>query len=320
MTDKLQLMFARSLERPGPYRVAFLAILVLAPPLVAYTSTPYGPELYPIYLIAPILLGIGFRDAGPTFFVVASLLLVFFRYILTPYDNPHPVTLALLFCIYLLLAIMSVGLTKNYLQTKHKTLELIAALAKSLDSRDANTASHSENAARYALMIAEEMKLSPKMCESIYIGGLLHDIGKIGVPEHILLNPKKLSNDDFAHIKEHPSLGFHTLQHIDEFEKNGVLDIVLYHHERYDGKGYPNGLKGEDIPLPARIMAIADTFDAMTSNRVYRDALGLDLVVDEIRKQKGSQFDPDIADVFLTILSRQGGHIFEYLKTYKTPF
>ncbi|MEH7331866.1 HD-GYP domain-containing protein [Neobacillus drentensis] len=210
----------------------------------------------------------------------------------------------------MLITLISVHLTKNYRKSNRNKLEVILSLAKSLDSRDPYTGSHSEKVAKYALMIAKELKLSHKDCEAVYIGGLLHDIGKIGVPEHILLKSSQLTSEEYDIIKKHPVKGFKTIEHISSFRENGVLDMVLYHHERFDGKGYPFGKKGEEIPLTARIIAVADTFDAMTSKRVYRNKLNLEYVYNEIKANKGLQFDPLIAEVFLKILKRQGTKIF----------
>jgi len=145
------------------------------------------------------------------------------------------------------------------------------------------------------------MNLSKVSCEIIRKGALLHDIGKIGIPERILGKNGKLTNEEYEIIKSHPILGHNMIKHIGDFDKNGVLDIILYHHERYDGKGYPKGLKGDQIPLFARIVGIADTFDAMTTKRVYRDAFDIEEALNEIRKNKGTQFDSEIVDIFLSI-------------------
>lgn len=139
----------------------------------------------------------------------------------------------------------------------------------------------------------------------IYKGGILHDIGKIGIPENILLKPGSLTNEEYYIIKNHPSIGFDMVKHVSDFNENGVLDIVLYHHERYDGKGYPKGLSGTEIPLFARIMAIADSFDAMTSKRVYRNEIDLENTLIDIERNKGTQFDPEITDVFLSIFKNK---------------
>lgn len=194
---------------------------------------------------------------------------------------------------------------KNYQKIKEGNLELTMALAKALDSRDTYTLHHSENVAKYAVDTAKKMGLSKDICDVIYIGGLLHDIGKIGIPEYILTKPGKLTDDEYAIIKNHPNIGYEMIKHVSNFNENGILDIVLYHHERYDGNGYPNGLKGDQIPLIARIVAIADTFDAMTSRRVYRPELDLEYTLNEICKNKGTQFDPEITDVFLSLFQKE---------------
>lgn len=188
-------------------------------------------------------------------------------------------------------------------------LEIIISLAKILDSKDSYTANHSQNVARYAVMIAKEMNLPDSVCENVYIGGLLHDIGKVGISENILLKAGSLTDEEYDTIKTHPMIGHDAIDHIESFQENGILDMVLYHHERYDGNGYPKGLKGEEIPFLARIMAVADSFDAMTSKRVYRDQLEFEHVVNDISKNRGIQFDPEIADVFLDILHREGSGI-----------
>nr|WP_274652976.1 HD-GYP domain-containing protein [Paenibacillus humicola] len=154
------------------------------------------------------------------------------------------------------------------------------------------------------------MNLPPGLRESIYIGGLLHDIGKIGISESVLLKPSKLTESEFDIIKQHPVIGYEIIKHIPQFKKNGVLDMVLHHHERYNGTGYPKGLKEQQIPLAARIMAVADSFDAMTSKRVYREnRLELQDVIEELRRCRGTQFDPVVADVFLGILEEERENI-----------
>lgn len=193
----------------------------------------------------------------------------------------------------------------RYVQKVRKDyFELTTALANALDSRDPYTRHHSENVSKYAVEIAQEMELSAELCDIIRIGGLLHDIGKIGIPEHILTKKGKLTEEEYNIIKTHPNIGYKIIKHITNFSENGVLDIVLYHHERYDGSGYPNGLKGKEIPLLARIVAVADTFDAMVSQRVYREKLDLNSTLGEIVQNKGTQFDPEIVDIFLRVVER----------------
>lgn len=189
-------------------------------------------------------------------------------------------------------------------KVREDELELTTVLANALDSRDSYTLNHSENVAKYSVQIAEKLKLSKDCCAIIRKGALLHDIGKIGISEHILMKNGKLTNEEYEEIKTHPTIGYNMIKHVADFHKNGILDMVLYHHERYDGKGYPAGLKGNQIPLYARIAAVADTFDAMTTKRVYREELSLDYTLNEIQKNKGTQFDPDIVDAFLSLFER----------------
>ena len=153
------------------------------------------------------------------------------------------------------------------------------------------------------------MGLSESDLKILEIGGLFHDIGKIGVPDSILLKESKLTDDEYSEIKNHPSIGKHILSNATIFQD--MIPVVYHHHEKYDGTGYPGKLKGNDIPLFARIASIADTFDAMTSKRSYRNALPLEVVRAEIEKCSGTQFDPDIAKVFLDILDNHYDEILE---------
>ena len=191
-----------------------------------------------------------------------------------------------------------------FTKSRDDELELTTVLANALDSRDSYTLNHSENVAKYSVQIAEKLKLSKECCAISRKGALLHDIGKIGISEHILMKNGTLTNEEYEEIKIHPTIRYNMIKHVADFHKNGILDMVLYHHERYDGKGYPAGLKGNQIPLYARIAAVADTFDAMTTKRVYREELSLDYTLNEIQKNKGTQFDPEIVDTFLSLFER----------------
>nr|WP_285889658.1 HD-GYP domain-containing protein [Neobacillus niacini] len=190
-------------------------------------------------------------------------------------------------------------------KVKKDSLDLTESLINALDSRDSYTSDHSENVSRYAMQIAEKMNLSKDLCNVIRTGGLLHDIGKIGIPENILTKTGKLTSEEYNVIKTHPVIGYEMLKHVEGLKRNGILDIVLYHHERYDGKGYPKGLKGNEIPLAARIVGVADAFDAMISKRVYRIELDMNFALNEIRRNKGTQFDPEVVDAFLDIFQEK---------------
>jgi HD-GYP domain-containing protein (c-di-GMP phosphodiesterase class II) len=147
--------------------------------------------------------------------------------------------------------------------------------------------------------MAREMKFDESLTEKLEIAGLLHDIGKIGVPENILCKPGKLTDEEYNTIKLHPDRGKQMLDNIKKF--NDVSFWLSCHHERWDGKGYPLGLKGEEIPITARILAIGDTYDAMTSNRSYRQGLPHSVAAEEIKRCAGSQFDPEIVETFIRV-------------------
>ena len=178
--------------------------------------------------------------------------------------------------------------------------QTVTALSEAVDAKDRYTSGHSKRVAEYSKMIAKRMGKSKAEQERIYRAGLLHDVGKIGVPVEIINKPGKLTDGEFDLIKIHPITGYHILREISEYGDMAIA--AKYHHERYDGKGYPNGLVGENIPETARILGVADAYDAMTSNRSYRRGLPQDIVRGEIEKGKGKQFDPNIADVMLQMI------------------
>jgi putative nucleotidyltransferase with HDIG domain len=257
--------------------------------------------LFIFYIISVIFLGIGYYQKPTWMLIMLTTLVVLCRFFLVPDLQVNFIYFVIHLSTYSLITFISAGLMKSIYKVKEEHLELVTALANALDSRDTYTSDHSKNVAKYSLQIAEKMKLSKVECNHIHIGALLHDIGKIGIPEHILLKPGKLTNEEFNILKGHTKIGYEMIKHVKSFEKNGVLDIVLYHHERYDGKGYPTAIKGKQIPLFARIVAVADAFDAMTSKRVYRNELDLEFALAEVERNKGAQFDPQIAELFLSL-------------------
>ncbi len=193
-------------------------------------------------------------------------------------------------------------------------LESIQTLRYTVEAKDTYTRGHSDRVSQFSVLIGKHLNLSEAELKNLEIGGLFHDIGKIGVPDSILLKESKLTDDEYSEIKNHPSIGAHILSTATIFKD--IIPIVKHHHERFDGHGYPGQLKGDDIPYLARIAAIADSFDAMTSRRTYRDSLPLDVVISEFEKCKGTQFDPEIADVFLDILRNN----FDEIKAIQEKF
>ena len=181
-------------------------------------------------------------------------------------------------------------------------VEVIHTLVGVIESRDAYTCGHSDRVALFAQILAVEMGLSEEECQDIFLSGLLHDIGKVGVPDDVLLKPGGLSESEFNLIKRHPEIGARLLKGISALEK--LIPGVMHHHEAIDGSGYPCGLKGEDIPLMARILAVADAFDAMTSDRPYRSGMTVERAVSVLRSGAGTQWDARVVDAFLVVEER----------------
>ena len=178
--------------------------------------------------------------------------------------------------------------------------ETILAIAKAVDAKDENTSQHSMRVSEYSVLLARELGFSEDECENLRKAALLHDIGKIGIPDRILNKPARLDDDEYAIMKSHVTRGAEILKDFTMIEH--VHEGTLYHHEKYDGTGYPQGLKGEEIPLYGRIIGVADAFDAMTANRVYRKQLDFDYVLNELKRCRGTQFDPKIADIMLHLI------------------
>ncbi len=176
-------------------------------------------------------------------------------------------------------------------------LGTLHALSTTIDAKDSYTHGHSERVALVGKQLAKAAGLDDHTVERIYLSGLVHDVGKIGVPEAVLTKPGRLTKEEFDLIKKHPEIGARILEGIRQMED--LIPGVLYHHEAWDGGGYPHGLAGRDIPLFGRVLALADAFDAMSSDRTYRNAMPMHKVLDEVRRCSGKQFDPDLADIFV---------------------
>ena len=178
--------------------------------------------------------------------------------------------------------------------------QVMLSLASAIDAKDTYTRGHSVRVAEYSRELAKRMGKSPREVEDIYYVGLLHDIGKIGISNKIINKPGRLSEEEYAVIQSHPAIGAEILGNISELP--GISTGAHWHHERYDGTGYPDGLAGEQIPETARIIGVADAYDAMSSRRSYRDVLTQAIVRSEIEKGKGTQFDPVIAECMIAMI------------------
>ena len=167
-------------------------------------------------------------------------------------------------------------------QLEQAYLDMVQTLRYTVEAKDSYTRGHSDRVSEYSVLIGEKLGLPAEQIKTLRIGGLFHDIGKIGIPDSILLKPAKLTDEEYSQIKNHPSIGAHILGSAAIFQD--IIPIVKHHHERYDGNGYPSKLKGEEIPYLARIAAVADTFDAMTSRRSYRGPIEVEHVKEEIKR------------------------------------
>jgi HD-GYP domain-containing protein (c-di-GMP phosphodiesterase class II) len=193
---------------------------------------------------------------------------------------------------------------KLYANMKEQYLSMVMALAAAIEAKDSYTHGHSTKVMEYAVKIATEMGLSEDEIETIRYAGLLHDIGKIGIKDIILCKKEALTNDEIEELHRHPEYGANIMERVELLKD--IAPLTLYHHERYDGTGYPLGLRGEQIPLGARILAVADTYDAMIADRPYRSAFPFDYVKREMKKAAGTQLDPEIVKVFFDILKLEG--------------
>jgi response regulator RpfG family c-di-GMP phosphodiesterase len=186
------------------------------------------------------------------------------------------------------------------LQKAH--LQTIIGLAEALETRDSYTRGHSDRAMGHAHAIAQELRLTPEQADRLRYAVILHDIGKIGIPDAVLNKPGKLTKEEYELMKTHPEKGANIVSKIRFLER--IAPLIRHHHERWDGTGYPDGLAGEGIPIESRVVATLDSYDAMTSDRIYRKALGLEYTMNELRRCSGTQFDPDVVEAFLKVLSR----------------
>ncbi len=210
---------------------------------------------------------------------------------------------------------INIALEDKNTELEKAYLDTIGILRHTVEAKDPYTRGHSDRVSEFSVLIGQKMNLDSDTIHDLKIGGLFHDIGKIGIPDSILLKESKLDDNEYSQIKNHPTIGAHILGDAKVFEN--IIPIVKHHHEKFDGTGYPSGLKGSEIPLIARIASVADTFDAMTSKRTYRDSLPISVVKEELKRCSGSQFDPEIASIFLDILENDYYKIVEIQEKYK---
>ena len=193
-------------------------------------------------------------------------------------------------------------INESYEELEDLFLKLIRVMVNALDAKSPWTKGHSERVSMYAEAIALEMNIDQDNIKNIKLAGMLHDIGKIGTSDYLLDKPGALTKDEFIQIKKHPAQGARILKDIKQLRN--IIPFIKYHHEKIDGTGYPSNISGEKIPLGAKILHVADSFDSMTSDRPYRTSPGLEFALNELNTHKGKQFDPDVVEAFIKILNR----------------
>jgi len=197
----------------------------------------------------------------------------------------------------------------KYAETRDLFFGTVSALSQAIDAKDGFTRGHADRVSRIAGAIAREMNLSENQIEQIELAGMLHDIGKIGVEDRILMKPSRLDEDERDLMRRHPMYGASILEPSSALRP--LVPIVLHHHENFDGTGYPEGLKGEQIPIGARIIIVADAYEAMTSDRIYRKAIGHERALEQLERHKGAQFDPRVVRSLEHLLAKRGPDAFE---------
>ena len=197
-------------------------------------------------------------------------------------------------------------ITRRDLEAKLMT-EVNMALANAIEAKDSYTRGHSERLAKLAGACAERMGLSRDEVSAVRLGAILHDVGKIGIPDRILRQSMALTEDEMAWMRRHPQIGADIIGPVEGLHH--VAPLIRHHHEKWDGTGYPSGLKSEEIPLGSRIISVADAFEAMVADRIYRPSLGLNKALDELRTGRGSHFDPKVVDAFLDLIATDTVHL-----------
>ena len=280
--------YHRGIFYPGSYMFAFAALVILV-----YTIARYREYLRK-RLIIPLLLF--------TTMPIISATIHFFidQYILTSGSIVAMAVLLYSFSIFDANDMVRSAKEKEIETQKLMLSQTAAALVEAIDAKDAYTNGHSQRVAEYSAMIAERAGKSKEECDEIYLIALLHDVGKIGIPNAIINKPGRLTDAEYEIIKQHPKMGVEILKKISIAPNLSIG--AHYHHERFDGKGYPEGLKGEEIPEIARIIAVADTYDAMTSKRSYRDGLPKGKVRSELINGMGTQFDTRFANIMVELM------------------
>lgn len=322
ITDTTDIPFKYKVLYQIPYRICQLLTIIFIGRVHyidgKYTSYSMGISVYASYLSACLYFLATFvffihksgyieskKKAGFYISFSISTVLMFIQMI-------YPETLIIPLAVALIILTLYLEMENPSMkETKYYHDEMVMGFSTLVENKDDSTGGHIRRSSEYAYIIAKELQkdlyfrhtITKDFLEDIRKAAPMHDIGKIGIPDNILQKPGKLTEEEYAEMKKHPEIGGKIIQEtfghlLDDEYENMAYQIALYHHEKWNGKGYPKGLKGTDIPLAARIMAVADVFDAVSAKRCYRDALPLDVCFDIIRKGSGTDFDSAVVDAF----------------------
>lgn len=284
-----------------------LDIVLDLPAILVAVTTYYLLNTFFISLVIALTSGCRFRDI---FFSDFKIIAGYF-FSLAPisigasllYSERYPYVILIM----VPPLIMADQALRRYYSLNQETQETLQVLATTIDQRDSYTSQHSQRVAEYARKIAEKMGLSSDDVVEVEMAGQVHDLGKVGVEDRILRKASRLNDEEYEQIKRHPEVAYNMLKNLKPYARGA--EYVLYHHEHIDGRGYPTGVSGDSIPQGARIIAVADSYDAMTSDRPYRKALPADVAVKELRRCSGTQFDPQVVDAFIQILKDEYGYV-----------
>ncbi|MFZ3208189.1 MAG: HD domain-containing phosphohydrolase [Geobacteraceae bacterium] len=302
--------------------IGIIALLHYLTPTETHAYHKLHIMLRKLYFLPPVMAAawFGLRGACATALVV-SLLFILHAFLDWPYNYMEQANQ-----MGELVGFWVAGIIPGWLFDRQRSLlqelananeETLLGLVSALDLREHNTRLHSQRVRDYTELIASRFGVDEKRRREIGFGALLHDVGKIAVPDHILLKPDKLTEEEWREMRKHPEAGYRIVKRIGFLK--GAAEIVHAHHERYDGKGYPRGLKGEEIPLGARLFMVADVYDALTSERPYRSPVTYEEAAAEILNQKDSQFDPAVVATFMAIAPEELRLIAERYKDAELP-
>ncbi len=298
-------------QRPGrAFSYTTTAVDMLVATMVTYASGGYESPFAVLFFLVITVSALRFGAGGS----VLCALLVAVLYLTAGAVAPLQVQRLFLFVVVAVVgSVMARAVsahqelvTRRDVEAKLMT-EVNMALANAIEAKDSYTRGHSERLAKLAGACAERMGLSRDEAAAVRLGAILHDVGKIGIPDRILRQSMALTEDEMAWMRRHPQIGADIIGPVEGLHH--VAPLIRHHHEKFDGTGYPKGLKGEDIPLGSRIISVADAFEAMVADRIYRPSLGLNKALEEIKTGRGSHFDPRVVDAFLDLIATDTVHL-----------